>query len=177
MKIIKKCKHFFSGITAIVMILSTLSPSLITVKATDEISAKKVYGDLNEDGKINIFDLMHLKNILLNGDTNNKMLKYADVDGDGETSFKDISEMVKYLMNEIGIFEPELELDSDNDGLCDYFEQLFGTDKMNPDSDSDGLSDYEEVFITCTDINSILKYDCLTKNIKLYNIENGNVLK
>lgn len=151
MKIIKKCKHFFSGITAIVMILSTLSPSLITVKATDEISAKKVYGDLNEDGKINIFDLMHLKNILLNGDTNNKMLKYADVDGDGETSFKDISEMVKYLMNEIGIFEPELELDSDNDGLCDYFEQLFGTDKMNPDSDSDGLSDYEEVFITCTD--------------------------
>jgi len=35
----------------------------------------------------------------------------------------------------------------------------------------------EQVFITCTDVNSILKYDCLTKNIKLYNIENGSVLK
>lgn len=33
-----------------------------------------------------------------------------------------------------------------------------------------------QVFITCTDINSILKFDCLTKNIKLYNIENGNVV-
>ena len=37
------------------------------------------------------------------------------------------------------------------------------------------VKDYQ-VFITCTDINSILKYDCLTKNIKLYNIENGNVV-
>lgn len=37
------------------------------------------------------------------------------------------------------------------------------------------VKDYQ-VFITCTDINSILKYDCLTKNIKLYNIENGNVI-
>ena len=38
------------------------------------------------------------------------------------------------------------------------------------------VKDYQ-VFITCTDINSILKFDCLTKNIKLYNIENGNVKK
>ena len=96
--------------------------SMKTAKAADEITAKRVYGDLNEDGKINIFDLMHLKNILLNGDKENKMLKYADVDGDKETSFKDISEMVKYLMTEMGIFEPELELDSDNDGLSDYDE-------------------------------------------------------
>ena len=33
-----------------------------------------------------------------------------------------------------------------------------------------------QVLITCTDINSILKYDCLTKNIKLYNINNGHVI-
>lgn len=37
------------------------------------------------------------------------------------------------------------------------------------------VRDYQ-VFITCTDINSILKFDCLTKNIKLYNIENGKVV-
>ena len=37
------------------------------------------------------------------------------------------------------------------------------------------VKDYQ-VFITCTDINSILQFDCLTKNIKLYNIENGSVL-
>ena len=38
------------------------------------------------------------------------------------------------------------------------------------------IKDYQ-VFITCTDINSILKFDCLTKNIKLYNIENGTIKK
>lgn len=37
------------------------------------------------------------------------------------------------------------------------------------------VKDYQ-VFITCTDINSILKFDCLTKNIKLYNIENGKIV-
>ena len=37
------------------------------------------------------------------------------------------------------------------------------------------VKDYQ-VLITCTDINSILKYDCLTKNIKLYNINNGHVV-
>lgn len=37
------------------------------------------------------------------------------------------------------------------------------------------VKDYQ-VFITCTDVNSILKYDCLTKNMKLYKIEGGNVI-
>ena len=32
-----------------------------------------------------------------------------------------------------------------------------------------------QVFITCTDINLILKHENLTKNIKLYNINNGHV--
>lgn len=36
------------------------------------------------------------------------------------------------------------------------------------------IKDYQ-VLITCTDINSVLKYDCLTKNIKLYNINSGRV--
>ncbi len=34
-----------------------------------------------------------------------------------------------------------------------------------------------QVFITCTDVNAILKYDSLTKNIKLYNIEDGCIVE
>ena len=150
----KFTKRLISGITAFVMTFFAVVQTGIcskTVKAADENATKRVYGDLNEDGTINIFDLMHLKNILLKSEKDNKMLKFADVDGDGETSFKDISEMVRYLMSEIGIFKPELELDSDKDGLCDYFEQILGTDLQNPDSDDDGLSDFEEVFISFTD--------------------------
>lgn len=39
----------------------------------------------------------------------------------------------------------------------------------------DSVNKYQ-VFITCTDINTVLKYDCLTKNIKLYNIDGGKVV-
>jgi len=38
-------------------------------------------------------------------------------------------------------------LDSDGDGLPDWFELLIGTDPFNPDTDGDGLTDYEEVFV------------------------------
>jgi len=38
-------------------------------------------------------------------------------------------------------------LDSDGDGLPDWFELLIGTDPYNPDTDGDGLTDFEEVFI------------------------------
>lgn len=38
----------------------------------------------------------------------------------------------------------------------------------------ENINDYQ-VFITCTDVNSILKYDSLTKNIKLYNIVKGMI--
>jgi DNA replication and repair protein RecF len=39
----------------------------------------------------------------------------------------------------------------------------------------DNIKKYQ-VFITCTDINSILRFDSLTKNIKLYNISEGKVI-
>ena len=32
-----------------------------------------------------------------------------------------------------------------------------------------------QVFITCTDVNSILKFDCLTNDLKLYKIDKGKV--
>lgn len=47
-------------------------------------------------------------------------------------------------------------LDTDEDGLPDYAEKIYGTDPENPDTDSDGLSDYDELYIIGT---SPLKYD------------------
>ncbi|MBR3280993.1 MAG: DNA replication/repair protein RecF [Clostridia bacterium] len=40
----------------------------------------------------------------------------------------------------------------------------------------DVVKDYQ-ILITCTDLAQILKYDCLTKNIKLFNINSGNILE
>ena len=39
----------------------------------------------------------------------------------------------------------KLIVDSDNDGLSDYQEALYGTNKFKVDTDGDGLTDYEEV--------------------------------
>ena len=38
-------------------------------------------------------------------------------------------------------------LDSDNDGLLNYEEELYGTDKNKPDSDNDGINDFTEIRI------------------------------
>lgn len=43
--------------------------------------------------------------------------------------------------------------DNDNDGLANYLEDVFGTDKNKADTDEDGLNDYEEIFLTFTDPN------------------------
>jgi len=41
--------------------------------------------------------------------------------------------------------------DSDEDGIIDYYEVVYGTDKDNPDTDGDDLSDFEEMMSTGTD--------------------------
>ena len=46
--------------------------------------------------------------------------------------------------------------DSDEDGIPDYLEKIYGTNPQNPDTDCDGLTDYEEILIIATDP---LKYD------------------
>ena len=45
----------------------------------------------------------------------------------------------------------DYELDSDSDGLPDYYEDILGTDKNNPDTDGDGLTDGYEMFYLGTD--------------------------
>lgn len=45
----------------------------------------------------------------------------------------------------------DYELDSDSDGLPDYYEDILGTDKNDPDTDGDGLTDGYEVFYLGTD--------------------------
>jgi hypothetical protein len=47
-------------------------------------------------------------------------------------------------------FNLPLPLDSDNDGLADDEEQLYGTDPLSTDTDGDGITDYEEIKLAFT---------------------------
>lgn len=56
--------------------------------------------------------------------------------------------------------------DTDNDGVIDYWEHLYGTDKTNPDTDDDGLTDWQEIhdlstnpLVVDTDGNGITDYN------------------
>lgn len=46
---------------------------------------------------------------------------------------------------ETAVTTEDPQADTDNDGLLDYLEEYFGTDKTKEDTDGDGLSDYWEI--------------------------------
>lgn len=41
--------------------------------------------------------------------------------------------------------------DNDDDGFCNYYEIILGTDSQKPDTDGDGITDYEEYAFSATD--------------------------
>ena len=71
------------------------------------------------------------------------------------------SEIVRvWYMGEIS------QKDTDNDGVIDYWEHLYGTDKTKPDTDDDGLTDWQEIhdlstnpLVVDTDGNGITDYN------------------
>lgn len=78
---------------------------------------------------------------LING--NNKVLFTAITD-QGRKATKSL-----IVETQTSKFMENLDLDKnddDNDGLWNYFESYFGTDKDNPDTDGDGLNDFVEVY-------------------------------
>jgi hypothetical protein len=62
---------------------------------------------------------------------------------------KSIEELVAGIMGDLNtesnIPTPDLNKDSDNDGLSDYLESYYGTNPNNPDTDGDGYKDGDEV--------------------------------
>lgn len=64
-----------------------------------------------------------------------------------------IPEISNVNMSVILIGEKEIDyaLDSDEDGIPDYFEDIFGTDPLKSDTDEDGLTDSYELFTLNTD--------------------------
>ncbi|WP_216831514.1 VWA domain-containing protein [Alkalihalobacterium elongatum] len=73
----------------------------------------------------------------------------TDFDFDGQTYFYVQSNGNQVIQSNINT--ADATLDTDNDGLTDALEAVYGTDPLNPDTDGDGLPDGYEVFHTLTD--------------------------
>lgn len=68
-------------------------------------------------------------------------------------------------------YEMDIENDSDEDGLPDYYEAIYGLNIYSIDSDNDGLTDSQEIFFTKT---NPLKYDSVAEGISDANVDNDN---
>ena len=63
----------------------------------------------------------------------------------------------------------DIIIDSDDDGITDYYESIAGTNRFNKDSDGDGLTDYQEIFFTKS---NPLIYDSLVSGISDADVDN-----
>ena len=60
-------------------------------------------------------------------------------------------DLTSYGFTDVQIDDPDLDEDTDGDGLTNGLEEAIGTDPGLADTDGDGLSDYQELYLTWTD--------------------------
>ncbi|MBQ3514043.1 MAG: VWA domain-containing protein [Lachnospiraceae bacterium] len=65
----------------------------------------------------------------------------------------------------------DFELDTDNDGIPDYYEIVYGLDKYNKDSDNDGLEDAQELYFTKS---NPIKFDSLIEGTSDADVDNDD---
>ena len=83
---------------------------------------------------------------LINGD-NKVIFKAVSSDGKEYTYEFNINTNTSQFMNNLMLDKN----DDDNDGLWNYFESYFNTDKNIVDTDGDGISDFIEIYVLGTD--------------------------
>lgn len=141
----------------------------------NESSSLNLYGDLNSDYIIDAFDLVLMRQMVIN----NNYSKYADLDADDDVDEEDLKWLSNYLLGKVKSFPVYNQFDSDKDGLSDYIEvQFAGSSPNKVDTDGDGLTDFEEVMYTFTDPakresveNGVLDADADSDNDGISNID------
>lgn len=154
MKLINK--RICAGVTSLAITATILNSMPITSRKDSNIYAKAVesnksdaiYGDVNSDDVIDIFDLILAREAVID----KKYIKEADLDGDKDLDEDDIYYLNGFLLGKTKSFPIYNNFDEDSDRVSDYLEvEVFETNFRNDDTDKDGLSDYFEIYLLESD--------------------------
>lgn len=149
----KILKKFILIMTVFSMFMFVLSNNLQILTSEFETMAESyrttytIYGDLNNDKKIDSFDVVMMRQKVLSKDTS----KELDFNYDGKVDVSDLKLLNDYVLGKISILDIYFYDDADEDGLCDLLEvSLLKTNPDSLDTDGDTLSDFDEVVYTKT---------------------------
>ncbi len=131
--------------------LNVLKGKIVTSKTVKEGHIKIYVGKLvikdeniNKKFTINDFDLAL--------GLNNVEISYTV----GDETIKSNYYLYNNSLDNLGSLDNS---DDDKDGLANYLEEAFSTDKKSTDTDLDGLSDYDEIYVTSTNPTLYASYN------------------
>ena len=103
-----KIQKLLSAVTAFTFALTTVPFGMLPAEASSVI-----YGDVNGDGKINIYDLILLKKEVNAPNTTTIIQKNADVNQDNILDIYDIRELQNFLLCKTDVFSANVDTDSE----------------------------------------------------------------
>jgi hypothetical protein len=92
-----------------------------------EPEVEETVGDINEDGSVNVLDVVILANVVLTGE----YLPAGDINGDGVNNVLDIVGLVNIILNGPSYEQLPTWDYVDINTNSDYFDQLIGPDTFN----------------------------------------------
>ncbi|MFA5021703.1 MAG: hypothetical protein WC508_01290 [Patescibacteria group bacterium] len=127
----------------ILVIIAILLVAIVVLAASGWYAYSLFTSDRNSE-----LPLANTNTVPLNSNQpiNNAINNEPDIVNQGNISNTNIDSNINSETNQ--------NLDSDQDGLIDTEERMYGTDPNNPDTDGDGLTDRDEVKVFRTDPNN-----------------------
>jgi hypothetical protein len=114
----------------------------VTTNVLGELVLTNAFGDLNDDGAVNVLDVIRLNNHLSGAQPLSLLLvPRADLNQDGKVTETDRAILVDMILR----LRVRADDDFDNDDLSNADEIRLGLNPFNPDMDGDGWPDGVEV--------------------------------
>lgn len=139
-----------TSIAAIITLISLSMDSIAVVPKVDAASCRttyNIYGDMNGDNTIDVFDVISMRNKVAKGSDDDSL----DFNCDGVVDSEDLNMLNDYVLGKDTFFDAYFYDDADEDGVCDILEvTILKSDPDSKDTDGDKLSDFEEAVYSHT---------------------------